>query len=441
MGHPFPHSHIKTFGNEQNILRRNMESEDKYEQEWSRTWASFRRALRSPDDFNATSWLLRLVKGYIAYLYFKSGLFKLGLHDHWRSSVPFFGLLLICTVLLSYICSIRSALATVWCCAATHSQTACQVTTCAWASVHDVFIAYLGIMIMFHYSSACFRSPGVALSAEYDGIGDQGIATMPENLIWKSVHSRGGCCGFNSTLNITGERRLVAMYSASPLPGKMKDAFPSLEWTPCSKCKIIRPPRCHHCSTCNRCILQFDHHCIWLNNCIGKNNYRNFILLLFFLTIGCWYGVAVLWHHFIEPLREQVNEHGWHIMYDQATGFLNIPPLHILMGKFVSGELESDIIIKLVFPLLVSVGLVQLVFLSFHMRYTMAARTTLEHKILLDKQMGSLIQKGEVYEMPPNPFDRGWFGNIKAVLGGNLFTILLPIPTCEENGSCEKKST
>jgi hypothetical protein len=128
-------------------------------------------------------------------------------------------------------------------------------------------------------------------------------------------------------------------------------------------------------------------------------------------------------------------------MYDQATGFLNIPPLHILMGKFVSGELESDIIIKLVFPLLVSVGLVQLVFLSFHLRYTMAARTTLEHKILLDMQMGRLIQKGEVYEVPPNPFDRGWLGNIKAVLGGNLFTILLPMPTCDESRSCEKKST
>ena len=425
------------------ILPSIMDCEYTYEQEWSRTWDSFWRALKSPDEFNATSWLLRLIKGCIAYLYFKTGLFRLGLHDHWRSSVPFFGLLLICTVLLSYICSIRSTLATAWCCVETHSQTACQVAPCAWSYVNDVIIAYLGIMIMFHYTSACFRSPGVALSKEYDDIGNQDIARMPDNLTWKSVHSRGGCCGFNPTLNIPGERRRVSMYSASPSPspGIMKAAFPSLEWTPCSKCKIIRPPRCHHCSTCNRCILQFDHHCIWLNNCIGKNNYRNFLLLLFFLTIGCWYGVAVLWHHFLEPLREQVNEHGWHIMYDHATGFLNIPPLHILIGKFVSGELESDIIIKLVFPLLVSVGLVQLVFLSFHIRYTMAARTTLEHKILLDKQLEIMIQQGEVSEAPPNPFDSGWLGNIKAVLGANVFTILLPIPTCDEIGSCDTRST
>lgn len=29
----------------------------------------------------------------------------------------------------------------------------------------------------------------------------------------------------------------------------------------CRKCNFLKPPRTHHCSICNRCILKMDHHC------------------------------------------------------------------------------------------------------------------------------------------------------------------------------------
>lgn len=75
----------------------------------------------------------------------------------------------------------------------------------------------------------------------------------------------------------------------------------------CAKCISPKPPRTHHCSICNRCILKMDHHCrtftnfvkaslvfsnvfsfkAWLNNCVGYANHRYFFLYMLYTTIGC----------------------------------------------------------------------------------------------------------------------------------------------------------
>ncbi|EDW80961.2 uncharacterized protein Dwil_GK11281, partial [Drosophila willistoni] len=60
----------------------------------------------------------------------------------------------------------------------------------------------------------------------------------------------------------------------------------------CAKCISPKPPRTHHCSVCNRCILKMDHHCPWLNNCVGYGNHRYFFLYMLYTTVGCLFLIV-----------------------------------------------------------------------------------------------------------------------------------------------------
>ncbi|SMN20669.1 similar to Saccharomyces cerevisiae YLR246W ERF2 Subunit of a palmitoyltransferase [Maudiozyma saulgeensis] len=55
----------------------------------------------------------------------------------------------------------------------------------------------------------------------------------------------------------------------------------------CRSCRIWRPPRASHCSTCGCCVMVHDHHCVWINNCVGQRNYRFFVTFLVSAVITC----------------------------------------------------------------------------------------------------------------------------------------------------------
>merc|ERR1719428_116841 len=67
----------------------------------------------------------------------------------------------------------------------------------------------------------------------------------------------------------------------------------------CSKCKAPKPPRAHHCSICNRCIMKMDHHCPWVNNCVGARNQKHFVLFLFYVQLQCWGALLSLGTRFM----------------------------------------------------------------------------------------------------------------------------------------------
>ncbi|KAL4187441.1 hypothetical protein AMTRI_Chr09g39030 [Amborella trichopoda] len=78
----------------------------------------------------------------------------------------------------------------------------------------------------------------------------------------------------------------------------------------CGRCQNNKPPRCHHCSVCQRCVLKMDHHCVWVVNCVGAGNYKFFLLFLMYTFLETTLDTLVLLPHFIEFFGEAKNRSG-----------------------------------------------------------------------------------------------------------------------------------
>eukprot|EP00118_Oscarella_pearsei_P005644 m.25980 g.25980 ORF g.25980 m.25980 type:complete len:386 (+) comp29040_c0_seq4:44-1201(+) len=144
-----------------------------------------------------------------------------------------------------------------------------------------------------------------------------------------------------------------------------------MKW--CSTCNFYRPPRCSHCSVCDRCVEDFDHHCPWVNNCIGKRNYRHFFYFALALTI---YIISTLSFSLYHVVVER-DEYG-----DKFT---------------IAATVVSAIAFLVLFP----VGGLTM----FHVFLVCSGRTTNEQ--VTGKFMGGY-----------NPFSGSWQQNCRAVLCG-----------------------
>ncbi|KAL9671066.1 hypothetical protein QQ045_008630 [Rhodiola kirilowii] len=78
----------------------------------------------------------------------------------------------------------------------------------------------------------------------------------------------------------------------------------------CRKCNQPKPPRCHHCSVCGRCILKMDHHCVWVVNCVGAKNYKFFLLFLFYTFLETTLVAASLLPRFLAFFSDVLDDPG-----------------------------------------------------------------------------------------------------------------------------------
>ncbi|KAL0427271.1 UNVERIFIED_CONTAM: protein S-acyltransferase 24 [Sesamum latifolium] len=92
----------------------------------------------------------------------------------------------------------------------------------------------------------------------------------------------------------------------------------------CVTCKIVRPRRSKHCSTCDRCVEQFDHHCPWVSTCIGKKNKWDFILFLVFEVLAMLLtGAVALTRILTDPKAPSSFGAWWNYVGSQHVGALS----------------------------------------------------------------------------------------------------------------------
>ncbi|KAJ6400786.1 hypothetical protein OIU84_016253 [Salix udensis] len=127
------------------------------------------------------------------------------------------------------------------------------------------------IMLLWSYYRVVFKDPG----------------SVPEN--WRAV---------------LPEEALEAGSSLNDRPDCVVDTVGLDRRAFCNYCQNGKPPRCHHCSVCQRCVLKMDHHCVWVVNCVGARNYKFFLLFLLYTFMVTTMDTLVLLPAFINFFGE-----------------------------------------------------------------------------------------------------------------------------------------
>lgn len=175
----------------------------------------------------------------------------------------------------------------------------------------------------------------------------------------------------------------------------------------CHTCKYWKPDRCHHCSSCERCILKMDHHCPWFAECIGFENQKFFIQFLLYSTV---YSTFVLIITSIQLFR-------W---------------FH--SGKY--SEEYIDIRVLQIWLLAIAVTTSMFVFSWFTIRQLLKNQTTIEMYGQRRYRREFEIRHGMSPSSEINVFALGSSSsNWKDVMGNSIIEWILPIKTFQSQRS------
>jgi len=149
----------------------------------------------------------------------------------------------------------------------------------------------------------------------------------------------------------------------------------------------------------------------------------------------------MLFWPFYEPFLELLRQHGWKALFldGTAASLFEMPPVVETFRMILQRRLPTKSVVDIVYPLVLGVGVVMSAFLGFHLKYILTARTTLEHRVALERLGVTLLSRKRLGSgdattpsssstVAVNPFDQGWRKNLAQVFGSNLLLVFLPIP-------------
>jgi len=160
----------------------------------------------------------------------------------------------------------------------------------------------------------------------------------------------------------------------------------------CLICHIFKPERCHHCSACNRCVLNMDHHCPWLNNCIGFYNRKYFILLLSYALVLKLEAAIYYFSTFARDFEDVVMHSSTAPAY----------PDYITLVVYILNAVMLGVLT---------------VFFRFHVKLIVKNLTTLEH---MDRKRDPLLKKEAIN------YDMGVYYNFIQIFGRSKLFWFLP---------------
>ncbi|KAJ1799256.1 Palmitoyltransferase [Coemansia sp. RSA 2399] len=171
----------------------------------------------------------------------------------------------------------------------------------------------------------------------------------------------------------------------------------------CRLCKGFKPPRTHHCSDCDRCVLKMDHHCPWTNNCVGFHNQAHFLRFVYTADAAC--AMAILLH----ALRL------YELVVDSINGTYYVrQPTQIEVAFLIINITLAGIV-------LLFVGILS----GYHVYLIGCNTTTIESR---EKDRVTRLIKAKKCKPAPYPYDLGPLRNFRAVFGDSIWLWWLPTP-------------
>ncbi|OQV23704.1 putative Palmitoyltransferase ZDHHC3 [Hypsibius exemplaris] len=172
-----------------------------------------------------------------------------------------------------------------------------HLTDNLWGAVHAVIFNICIFMAFFAHARCMLTDPGIIPRPENakDKPSCQSEVPQPDSSDCPSTAA--------ATLAVSPSPQPEGTDSHYAYSGIYLGAYPrprgSLDpdtikaMTICQRCDMYRPPRAHHCRTCQGCVRKMDHHCPWINNCVGAFNQKYFLQFLVWVSITSLYAGSI----------------------------------------------------------------------------------------------------------------------------------------------------
>jgi len=296
---------------------------------------------------------------------------------------------------------------------------------CEWHFYHhDIMISYIFVMVMFNYISASMITAGVVPDLNDEDSNEFKFMTRMYGYPPKPESLSEYCSLTSSCSEEKSESMDVTCISAANLSEKVKDAekqeyyydryfgnilkkdtvkFPT-KWTICTRCNPSRPRpfRARHCSQYDKCILRFDHFCPYINNCVGLNNYRYYLMAVFYVFLGILYGIYMTFPVYMEAIQTRLHIAAVRKLPSWRAYVMDIPGLASLSPStynttYASDMTKNKMYDKAIFVIIVLVIVAPLltILLFSHISLILRGMTTCEEMIEKRQRVYQRISQGK----------------------------------------------